>query len=103
LTGSSVKTTCVPLYDFRTKGCNDGLTRDGVNTNQGAESTLSFLLSLLAMIESYALVDQTKVGKAVQPDQPDVIKQIAGKSPPIKDVSAKAKTTAEKAEIEELI
>jgi len=48
----------IPIYDFRTKGCNDGLHCDGVNTNQGAESTLSFLLSLLTMVESYAIVDK---------------------------------------------
>jgi len=39
------------LYDFATAGCRDGLTRDGVNENQGAESTLSFLLGLLAVID----------------------------------------------------
>jgi hypothetical protein len=44
----------IPLYDFRTKGCRDGLMSDGVNPNQGAESTLSFLLSLLTIIESIA-------------------------------------------------
>ncbi len=39
------------LYDFSTAGCRDGLTRDGMNENQGAESTLSFLLALLAVID----------------------------------------------------
>jgi hypothetical protein len=42
----------IPLYDFETKGCSDGLMSDGANPNQGAESTLSFLLSLLTVIES---------------------------------------------------
>ena len=37
------------LYDYATGGCRDGLTRDGVNENQGAESTLSYLSSLLAI------------------------------------------------------
>lgn len=37
------------LYDPRTGGCRDGLHPDRVNENQGAESTLSFLLSLLDM------------------------------------------------------
>jgi uncharacterized protein YyaL (SSP411 family) len=41
----------VPLYDSETKGCSDGLMSDGVNPNQGAESTLSFLLSLLTIAE----------------------------------------------------
>jgi len=48
----------IPLYDFRTKGCSDGLGPGGVNMNQGAESTLSFLTGLLAVIESYAIVDK---------------------------------------------
>jgi hypothetical protein len=38
-----------PLYDPRTGGCRDGLHADRVNENQGAESTLSFLLALLDM------------------------------------------------------
>ncbi|MCE5186571.1 MAG: glycosyltransferase family 4 protein [Planctomycetaceae bacterium] len=42
----------VPLYDFRTGGCYDGLMSNGVNLNQGAESTLSFLLALLSILES---------------------------------------------------
>ena len=36
-----------PLYDPTTGGCRDGLHPDRVNENQGAESTLSFLMSLL--------------------------------------------------------
>jgi glycosyltransferase involved in cell wall biosynthesis len=48
----------MPLYDFRTKGCNDSLMASGVNINQGAESILSFLLSLLVIVESYTLVDK---------------------------------------------
>lgn len=39
----------VPLYDGTTGGCRDGLHPDRVNENQGAESTLSFLMSLLEM------------------------------------------------------
>jgi hypothetical protein len=35
-----------PLYDATTGGCHDGLHADRVNANQGAESTLSFLLAL---------------------------------------------------------
>ncbi|MDP9152241.1 MAG: glycosyltransferase family 4 protein [Myxococcota bacterium] len=37
------------LYDPRTGGCRDGLHSDRLNENQGAESTLSFLLALLEM------------------------------------------------------
>ncbi len=39
----------VPLYDAVTGGCRDGLHPDRANENQGAESTLSFLMSLLEM------------------------------------------------------
>lgn len=37
------------LYDATTGGCRDGLHVDRVNENQGAESTLSFLLALSEM------------------------------------------------------
>ena len=39
----------IPLYDAATGGCRDGLHPDRVNENQGAESTLSFLMALLDM------------------------------------------------------
>jgi hypothetical protein len=38
-----------PVYDATTGGCRDGLHADRANQNQGAESTLSFLLSLAEM------------------------------------------------------
>lgn len=37
------------LYDPSTGGCCDGLQEDRINRNQGAESTLAFLLSLAEM------------------------------------------------------
>ncbi len=39
----------LPLYDPHTGGCHDGLHMDRINQNQGAESTLAFLLSLVEM------------------------------------------------------
>jgi len=39
----------LPLYDSATGGCRDGLHPDRANQNQGAESTLSFLMALLEM------------------------------------------------------
>ena len=39
----------LPLYDGETGGCRDGLHPDRANQNQGAESTLSFLMALLEM------------------------------------------------------
>jgi len=38
------------LYDFSTAGCHDGLGVNAVNENQGAESAVSFLIALLAML-----------------------------------------------------
>ncbi len=37
------------LYDPKTGGCRDGLMADGINQNEGAESTLAWLLSLIAL------------------------------------------------------
>lgn len=42
----------LPLYDAVTGGCHDGLHFDRTNENQGAESTLAFLLSLVEMREA---------------------------------------------------
>ena len=39
----------VALYDPATGGCRDGLHPERVNQNQGAESTLSFLMALVEM------------------------------------------------------
>lgn len=39
----------LPLYDASTGGCRDGLHEDRCNENQGAESTLSFLIALLEL------------------------------------------------------
>lgn len=42
--GSNLKRLAV--YDNSTGGCYDGLTEDGLNLNQGAESVLSYLLAV---------------------------------------------------------
>lgn len=39
----------IALYDSETGGCYDGLMSDGVNRNQGAESTLAYVLSVLEL------------------------------------------------------
>ena len=39
----------LPLYDHSTGGCRDGLERQSVNQNQGAESVLCWLMALLAI------------------------------------------------------
>ncbi|MDO5971591.1 glycosyltransferase family 4 protein [Flavivirga aquimarina] len=42
----------IPLYDEESKGCCDGLETHCVNRNQGAESTISYLLSYLTVWSS---------------------------------------------------
>ena len=39
----------LPVYDPNTGGCGDGLHPDRLNHNQGAESTLAFLQTLLEL------------------------------------------------------
>lgn len=39
----------LPVHDAATGGCRDGLLCDRVNENQGAESTLAFLLAMVEM------------------------------------------------------
>lgn len=39
----------IPVCDYTTGGCGDGLECQGVNGNQGAESTLSWLISIIKM------------------------------------------------------
>ena len=49
-----------PLYDPDTGGCRDGLHPDRVNLNQGAESTLAFLLSLAEMRLAEDIIQKTE-------------------------------------------
>jgi hypothetical protein len=88
----------IPLYDFRTKGCNDGLLHDGVNTNQGAESTLSFLLSLLAIVESYVIIDKIQSRKSLSVQEAEVTGKIAIKPTPIQSIAAKSESKKEQVE-----
>ncbi len=44
----------MPLYDAKTGGCRDGLMADGINQNEGAESTIAWLLSLMTLQKLYA-------------------------------------------------
>jgi hypothetical protein len=39
----------LPVYNAETGGCHDGLVADGVNDNEGAESTLAFWQALIAV------------------------------------------------------
>ena len=41
------------LYDFETNGCCDGIEEYGINRNQGAESTISYLISYLTVLQAF--------------------------------------------------
>jgi glycosyltransferase involved in cell wall biosynthesis len=41
------------LFDFETNGCCDGFESYGVNRNQGAESSLAYLISHLTVLQAY--------------------------------------------------
>ncbi|MBL8684732.1 MAG: glycosyltransferase family 4 protein [Myxococcales bacterium] len=63
----------LPLYDATTGGCRDALHESRVNENQGAESTLSFLLSLLEI----KLSESATALAAIPPKEP-VAEVLAG-------------------------
>jgi glycosyltransferase involved in cell wall biosynthesis len=42
----------LPLFDHETQGCCDGLEANGVNRNQGAESTLAYWISHLTILSA---------------------------------------------------
>jgi glycosyltransferase involved in cell wall biosynthesis len=48
----------LPVYDGDSGGCRDGLGEGGLNQNQGAESTLAFLHSLVAILPHYFDADE---------------------------------------------
>ena len=47
------------LYDFETTGCCDGFENYGVNRNQGAESSLAYLISHLTVLQAYEELDKS--------------------------------------------
>ncbi len=51
----------LPLYDPETKGCCDGLEPNCVNRNQGAESTLAYLIARLAVQEMLPELQKRKI------------------------------------------
>ena len=50
----------IPLYEPANGGCYDGLHVDRVNRNQGAESTIAFLLSLYEMTNITNIIESFK-------------------------------------------
>lgn len=56
-----------PLYDHETKGCCDGLLPTGINRNQGAESTLAYLISHLTVLKAFELeYEYNKLGQRLE-------------------------------------
>ena len=76
----------LPLYDPTTGGCRDGLHPDRVNRNQGAESTLAFLLARVKMqlAENIIKSSEDKV-RAYRNDRPYLV---AGAAAPLWTVGA---------------
>ena len=73
-----------PLYDPTTGGCRDGLHPDRPNENQGAESTLAFLHSLLEL----RLIDneiRTEEKAAHESAHPGALQALEGQSHPAGD------------------
>ena len=64
----------ISLYDHATGGCRDGLEAQGANENQGAESTLCWLMALLAIYKHRGL------GEIKQEDEKEPA-QVTAKEP----------------------
>jgi glycosyltransferase involved in cell wall biosynthesis len=59
------------VYDPTTGGCRDGLHADRVNENQGAESTLSFLIALMEMRAEHRLTAKRSIRPIAQAARAD--------------------------------
>ncbi|WP_316803330.1 glycosyltransferase [Pedobacter nototheniae] len=59
----------IPLYDFETQGCADGLQFNSVNRNQGAESTLAYFISHLAVLKAAETEYESLASPLVEADQ----------------------------------
>jgi hypothetical protein len=62
----------IPLYDHETHGCCDGLQYNGINRNQGAESTLAYLIAHLTVLK--AMESEYEYKKSAEEDE---IKQLS--------------------------
>ncbi len=86
----------IPIHDFTTGGCRDGLHGDRVNANQGAESTLAWLMSLLLMhdlqieltlgeLPADKAKDQRPAPRAIRPSGPVVGAKVRSHAQPNRD------------------
>lgn len=71
----------LPLYDAATGGCRDGLHAARLNQNQGAESTLAFLMSLLEMYRVESTLSRPSPNSTASELKPFGERQRSGVSP----------------------
>lgn len=71
------------IYNPCTGGCYDGLEETHVNLNQGAESTISYLMARLT-VEKYRKPDRLAVGKSVVSSENKLMREEAMTFPSIK-------------------
>lgn len=69
------------LYDESTGGCRDGLHVDRMNENQGAESTLSYLMALLEMKAAHRKKAATMNGHVPQQDRDTAVDSRVERAP----------------------
>lgn len=71
----------VSLYDKETNGCYDGLTRNGVNGNQGAESLISYLIARQAFVSNFFLkrTSMSEVHSPIRTSKLEMTKRTNGK------------------------
>ena len=60
----------VPLFDPASGGCHDGLHPEGTNDNEGAESTLAWLMSALALHEHELRTSPDRDGSGEEGEAP---------------------------------
>lgn len=71
------------IYDEKSKGVADGLTPRGVNLNQGAESVVCFLMSLLSLKKHLLKEDKTAKNPSNKFSLPQFTTKFAQKSNPV--------------------
>jgi len=71
-----------PVCDHATGGCRDGLQAEGINQNQGAESTLAWLHSLIALHIAMGTAEITVHDIAAARGKPPIAAVAAVKPPP---------------------
>lgn len=70
------------LFDAETKGCCDGIEHYGVNRNQGAESSLAYLVAYLTVMEASEAFEQKDLAKEKTNGKKDYFPNYANKKIP---------------------